>query len=96
MALTEDATTLNIYLNDFGVSCQIGGGTAFLGIFDKPAEVISGGIATSIEYLLTSKTTDVTSASRGTSISVDSTNYTVRENLLIDDGSFTTLLLSKV
>ena len=96
MALTEDATTLNIYLNDFGVTCQIGGGTAFLGIFNKPAEIIGGGLATSVEYLLTSKTTDVTSASRGTAISVDSTNYTVRENLLIDDGSFTTLLLSKV
>ena len=96
MALTEDATTLNIYLNDFGVTCQIGGVTAFLGIFNKPAEIIGGGLATSVEYLLTSKTTDVTSASRGTAISVDSTNYTVRENLLIDDGSFTTLLLSKV
>ena len=96
MALTEDADTLNVYLNDFGVSCQIGSGTAFKGILDASAENIANGIATSIEYLLTSKTTDVTSASRGTSISVDSTNYTVRENLLIDDGSFTTLLLSKV
>ena len=54
MALTEDATTLNIYLNDFGVTCQIGGGTAFLGIFNKPAEIIGGGLATSIEYLLRS------------------------------------------
>ena len=96
MALTEDADTLNVYLNDFGVSCQIGSGTAFKGILDKPTDVIGGGLATSDEYLLTSKTTDVTSASRGTAISVDSTNYTVRENLLIDDGSFTTLLLSKV
>ena len=96
MALTEDADTLNVYLSDFGVSCQIGSGTAFKGILDASAENIASGIATSIEYLLTSKTTDVTSASRGTAISVDSTNYTVRENLLIDDGSFTTLLLSKV
>lgn len=96
MALTEDADTLNVYLNDFGVSCQIGSGNAFKGILDKPTDVIGNGLATSVEYLLTSKTTDVTSASRGTAISVDSTNYTVRENLLIDDGSFTTLLLSKV
>ena len=75
MALTEDADTLNVYLNDFGVSCQIGSGTAFKGILDKPTDVIGGGLATSVEYLLTSKTTDVTSASRGTAISVDSTNY---------------------
>ena len=96
MALTEDATTLNIYLNDFGVTCQIGGGTAFLGIFNKPAEIIGGGLATSIEYLVTTRSSDVTSAPRGTTISVDSANYTVRENLLIDDGKFSTLLLSKV
>ena len=96
MALTEDATTLNIYLNDFGVSCQISGGTAFLGIFNKSAEIIGGGLATSIEYLLRTKTTDVSSASRGTTISINSANYTVRENLRIDDGKFSTLLLSKV
>ena len=96
MALTEDATTLNIYLDHFGKTCQIGSGSTFLGILDKPTEIIGGGMATSIEYLLTSKTTDVVSAARGTSITVDSSSYTVRENLLIDDGSFTTLLLSKV
>ena len=119
MTLTEDSDTLNVYLSDFGVSCQIGSGTAFTGILDEPTDVIGGGLATSFEYLLTSKTTDVTSASnliddlienidsvhnfdnlgkisRGTTISVDSINYTVREKLLIDDGSFTQLLLTKV
>ena len=33
---------------------------------------------------------------RGNTISVDSINYTVREQEVIDDGSFTKLLLSKV
>ena len=96
MALTEDATTLNIYLSDHGVSCQIGSGTAFLGILDATAESIASGIATSIEYLLTTRSSDVSSAPRGTTITVDSANYTVRENLPIDDGKFSTLLLSKV
>ena len=96
MALTEDADTLNVYLNDFGVSCQIGSGTAFKGILDASAENIASGLATSIEYLLTTRSSDVTSAPRGTTISVDSANYTVRENLVIDDGKFSTLLLSKV
>jgi len=96
MALTEDADTLNVYLSDFGVSCQIGSGTAFKGILDASAENIANGIATSIEYLLTTRSSDVTSAPRGTTISVDSANYTVRENLIIDDGKFSTLILSKV
>ena len=96
MALTEDADTLNVYLSDFGLSCQIGSGTAFKGILDATAENIASGLATSIEYLLRSRTTDVSSASRGTTITVDSANYTVRENIPEDDGAFTTLLLSKV
>jgi len=96
MALTEDADTLNVYLKDFAKSCQIGGGTAFLGTLSTPAEIIGGGLGISIEYLLKVKTSDVTSAVRGTGITVDSVNYTVRENIVEDDGAFSTLLLSKV
>ena len=47
------------------------------------------------EYLLTAKTSDVSSASRGTSITVASEAYTVRENRPVDDGIFSELLLSK-
>ena len=67
MALTEDADTLNVYLSDFGLSCQIGSGTAFKGILDATAENIASGLATSIEYLLTSKTSDVSTLPLDTS-----------------------------
>ena len=53
-------------------------------------------MAVTREYLLTAKTSDVTSAARGTAITVDSVNYTVRENLPVDDAIFSELLLSKV
>lgn len=82
-------------LGEFAVTCQIGAGTEFLGILDSPMDVIAGGVALSREYLLTAKTSDVSSAARGTSITVDSTAYTVRENRPVDDGLFTELLLSK-
>lgn len=81
--------------NEFGVSCQIGGGSEFVGILDSPMEVIAGGMALTREYLLTAKTSDVSSASRGTSITVASEAYTVRENRPVDDGIFSELLLSK-
>jgi hypothetical protein len=84
------------FLADFGVTCQIGAGTAFLGILDSPMDVIAGGMALSREYLLTAKTSDVSTAARGTSITVDSVSYTVRENRPTDDGIFSELLLSKV
>ena len=57
--------------------------------------MIAGGVALSREYLLTAKTSDVSSAARGTSITVDSAAYTVRENRPVDDGLFSELLLSK-
>jgi hypothetical protein len=58
-------------------------------------DVIAGGVALSREYLLTAKTSDVSSAARGTSITVDSAAYMVRENRPVDDGLFSELLLSK-
>ena len=94
MALSETLAFLNT--DEFGVTCQIGAGASFVGILDSPVDVIAGGMALSREYLLTAKTSDVSSASRGTSITVDGSSYTVRENRAIDDGLFSELLLSKV
>ena len=82
-------------LSEFAVTCQIGAGSEFKGILDSPMDVIAGGIALSREYLLTAKTSDVSSAARGTSLTVDSAAYTVRENRPVDDGLFSELLLSK-
>lgn len=80
---------------EFAQTCQIGDGNPFLGILDSPVEVIAGGMALSREYLLIAKTADVSSAVRGTSIVVNSANYTVRENRPVDDGLFSEVLLSK-
>jgi len=93
MAIQDTLAFLNV--NEFGVTCSIGG-SSFVGILDSPVEVLAGGMALSREYLLYAKTSDVASAARGTSITVDSASYTVRENRAIDDGVFSELLLSKV
>ena len=94
MAISDTLAFLNV--DEFGVTCQIGAGANFVGILDSPVDVIAGGMALSREYLLTAKTSDVSSASRGTSITVGGSSYTVRENRAIDDGIFSELLLSKV
>ena len=94
MAFVENP---DAFLGDFGVKCRIGSGAYFKGILDQaPDDVIAGGMAISREYELVAKTSDVSSASRGTAITVDSVNYTVRENLPVDDATFSELLLSKV
>ena len=83
------------FLNDFGVTCQIGAGSTFLGLLMMPTEVIAGDMVLSVDYSLIAKTADVSSAARGTSITVDSVAYTVRENRQQDDGVFSELFLSK-
>ena len=90
-----DDTLAYLSLSEFAVPCQIGAGSEFKGILDSPMDVIAGGVALSREYLLTAKTSDVSSAARGTSITVNSAAYTVRENRPVDDGLFSELLLSK-
>jgi hypothetical protein len=93
MALEDTFAFLNT--EEFGTTCQIGSGANLVGILDSPVDVIAGGVALSREYLLMAKTSDVSSAARGTSITVASEAYTVRENRPIDDGLFSELLLSK-
>jgi hypothetical protein len=93
MAIQDTLAFLNV--DEFGVTCSIGA-SSFVGILDSPVEVLAGGMALSREYLLYAKTSDVSSAARSTSITVDGASYTVRENRAIDDGLFSELLLSKV
>ena len=93
MAIQDTLAFLNI--NEFGITCSIGG-SSFVGILDSPVDVIAGGMALSREYSLLAKTSDVSSATRGTSITVHGVSYTVRENRAMDDGLFSELLLSKV
>jgi hypothetical protein len=92
MAINDVDSFLNT--DEFGVDCSVGG-TAFVGILDSPVEVIAGGVALSREYELLAKTSDVSSVTRGTTVVVNSENYTCREAKAIDDGLFTALLLSK-
>ena len=91
MPLTED---LDIFLEDFGVSCTSGATTA-KGILDMPSQVISDGMVLTTDYTLTARTSKFGSLIRGSAITVDSVSYTVRETMLISDGSFVQLALQK-
>lgn len=93
MAFEDTHAFLNA--SEFGITCQIGVGDTFVGILDSPMDVIAGGMALSREYMLTAKTADVSSLSRGDTVKVGGANYTVRENRPTDDGLFSELLLSK-
>jgi hypothetical protein len=91
MAITED---LDIFLADFGVSCTDGAITAN-GILDMPSQVISDGMVITTDYTLTTRFSSFGSLIRGDSITVDGTDYTVRETMLLDDGKFVQIALQK-
>ena len=94
MALTEDATTQNVYLDDFGVSCTSGGTTA-KGILEQPDQILAGDMIISTEYELITKTSDFGTLVAGDSITVNSTAYTVRTNEAGLDGLTREITLQK-
>ena len=91
MAITED---LDIFLADFGVSCTAGAVTAN-GILDMPSQILSDGMVLSTDYTLTARASNFGTLIRGSSITVDTVAYTVRETMLIDDGKFVQIALQK-
>jgi hypothetical protein len=91
MAFTED---LSVFLADFGVSVTAGAVSGF-GILDMPGELIADGMIITTDYTLRCEASKFGSLAYGTSITVDSLTYTVRENKLIDDGAFCLMTLQK-
>jgi hypothetical protein len=92
MAIIED---LNLFLDDFGVSCTAGAISA-LGILDMPTQVVAGDMVLSTDYSLTARAADFGGLKYGEAITVAGVAYTVRETRLIDDGAFVEIGLQKV
>lgn len=87
-----------VFLRDFGVPCAANG-VSFTGLFDEPDDTLSmGGVnVQSTMYTLTLKSSDVTAATvaSGGPITVNGAAFVVRDVMLIDDGIFSKLTLSK-
>ena len=93
MAWVEDPAD---FLDDFGVSVTANGTTG-LGILDMPGEYVADGRVITNEYLLRCQASLFGSVGYGDSMTVDGQSYEVREApLLVDDGVFCLVLLTKV
>ena len=94
MAFVED---LSVFLDsdEFAVSVTAGAVTG-LGILDMPSEIIADGVVLTTDYKLTCEASKFGSLLHGDAVTVDGTNYTVRNAVLIDDGAFCELMLQKV
>jgi len=93
MAWSEDPTD---FLEDFGVTVTANGITG-LGILDMPGEYVANGRVITNEYMLRAETALFGGVTYGDSVSVGNDSFTVREApLLVDDGMFCLMLLTKV
>jgi hypothetical protein len=91
MAFTEDPT---LFLADFGVSVTAGA-VSGLGLLDMPGQLVADGMIITTDYSLRCEASKFGSLAYGASITVNSLTYTVRENRLIDDGTFCEITLQK-
>lgn len=94
MPFAED---LGAFLNsdEFGVSVTAGATTG-IGILDMPSEFIADGVVLTTDYKLTCESSKFGDLLHGDGVTVDGTNYTVRNTVLIDDGAFCEVMLQKV
>ena len=92
MALDED---LNLFLDDFGVSCTAGAVSA-LGILDMPTQIVAGDMVLNTDYTLTCRASDFGGLLYGAAITVDGVNYQVREVRKLDDGAFVEIALTRL
>lgn len=91
MSWSEDPS---LFLEHFGVAVS-SGGVSGLGILDQPGALVSDGMVISTDYTLRCLSSEFGSLAYGSSVTVDSVSYTVRENRLIDDGVFCEISLQK-
>ena len=97
--LPEFAGLSDLFVADFGAPCSKGG-RVFRAIFDAPDELVSLGSTGQIstDYSLLVKTSDALSLSIGTgdALTVNGVNYRAREQMQIDDGAFTRVMLTRI
>ena len=94
MAFDALADDLGVFLGDYGVSATSGATTANV-ILDEPTQELVGDLVLSTDYQITAKASDFGTLTAGTSITVNSVAYTVRETRLINDGLFCEISLQK-
>lgn len=93
MALADD---LDIFFADLDAVPVTNGIVTGVGILDMPSEIIADGVVLTTDYKLTVKTSDFGGLLYGDGLTVNGVNYTVRNAMLVDDGSFTELSLMKI
>jgi hypothetical protein len=88
-----------VFLRDFGVAC-VANGRSFTGLLDTPDETMNmAGVnvmSTMYQCTVDSAAAQAAGLASGNNVTVNGQPYVIRDVVLIDDGAFTNLTLSKV
>lgn len=90
------ASDLDLLLGPPFGKAVVAGAVSGYGILDMPTQVIADGMVLTTEYKLTVRTDQFGGLKYGDAVTVDGLSYAVREPMLIDDGLFTELLLTRL
>lgn len=71
------------------------GASSFKGLFDTPDDVVGDGMSISTEYVLTMKTSNVTTLEEYSELSVEGEVFKVRRIMKTSDGRLSSVYLSK-
>lgn len=89
---TED---LDVFLADFGLPVVMGS-VSGIGVLDMPAQMIADGMVITTDYKLTVRADLFGAMKYGDTVSVNNLLYQVREPMLVDDGAFLEVSLTKL
>ena len=71
------------------------GDTTGVGYFQSPDEIIADGLVLTTDYAVIVKTSDFSTVTNGSAMTVDGVAYTVREPMRLDDGKIMRVMLTK-
>ena len=90
---TED---LNAFFDTPGLTVPVVfGDTTGVGYFESPDERIADGVVLTTDYAVVVKTSDFSTVTNGSALTVDGEAYTVREPMRLDDGKIMRVFLMK-
>ena len=93
LSFTED---LNAFFDTPGFTVPVVfGDTTGVGYFESPDERIADGVVLTTDYAVVVKTSDFSTVTTGSALTVDGEAYTVREPMRLDDGKIMRVFLMK-
>ena len=92
---TLSASTNRVAFDRLGSVSVTAGAVSARGFLVMPGQVLADGMSISTDYTLTALAADFGNLIYGASITVNGTVYTVRDNRLLDDGTFCEVSMMK-